>query len=278
MTAPALEALLAHAETLPSLPEIVRHLMHSLEDEDADVDTLVHHINADPAIVARLLAAANSSAYGLNTRIDSARQALLVLGVDRVVNIALATALVHRYSSRTPEFDARLLWRHALGVATCGSVLAEECGFDCETAFTGGLIHDIGQLLMFAAAPEAYSAALRIRQSRDVSILEAEREIFGYDHSAAGARLATAWQLPQEFVEAISGHHDPAEGCDDLVNLIHVSEVLSHALDLGELPNNRVPNLADVACAALGISWPTLGRRFAEIEARYQGICIALGI
>ncbi len=163
MTIPTLDELLSHAALLPSLPEIVHHLMHSLDDERADVDTLAHHINSDPAIVARLLAAANSSAFGLRSRIDSARQAFLVLGVDRVVNIVLATVLIHRYNTQAHEFDAHLLWRHTLGVATCARVIAEQTGFDPEVAFTGGLLHDIGQLLMYSAAPVAYTAALHLR-------------------------------------------------------------------------------------------------------------------
>lgn len=278
MTPPALDELLSHADALPSLPEIVHHLIQSLNDESADVDTLVHHINADPAIVARLLAAANSSAFGLSTRIDSARQALLVLGVDRVLSIILATALVQRFDTQTPEFDAHLFWTHTLGVATCARVIAEQTGHNPETAFTGGLLHDIGQLLMLAAAPDAYASALQLRQQEDVSIIAAERSIFGYDHAAAGAMLAKAWNLPRELSEAISAHHDPDPCCADLADIVHVAEVLSHALDLGEQPNNRVPDMSERACTQLGIFWPGFAGRFGEIEARYDGIRIALGI
>lgn len=278
MTPPPLDELLAHAASLPSLPEIVRHLMRSLGDERADVDTIAHHINSDPAIVARLLAAANSSAFGLSSRIDSARQAFLVLGVDRVVSIILATSLIHRYETQTPAFDARMLWRHTLGVATCACVIAEQTDYDPDLAFTGGLLHDIGQLLMFAADPAAYAAALQLRQKEDLSILAAETAVFGYDHSAAGGMLAKAWKLPQEIANAIAAHHDPDEYGSELGDIIHVSEVLSHALDLGEQTNNRVPDLSERACANLGISWSSFAGRFAEIEARYDGIRIALGI
>lgn len=277
-TIPALDELLIHADALPSLPEIVRHLMQSLDDERADVDTLVHDINSDPAIVARLLAAANSSAFGHAARIDSARQALMVLGVDRVVSIILATALVQRFDTRTPEFDAHQFWQHTLGVATCARVIAEQAGYNPEAAFTGGLLHDIGQLLMFAAAPGAYASALRLRHNEDLSICAAETAIFGYDHAAAGAMLAEAWKLPREFCAAISGHHEPDAWSSDLADIVHVSEVLSHALDLGGQPDNRVPDLSERACTQLGISWTNFAGRFGEIEARYEGIRIALGI
>jgi putative nucleotidyltransferase with HDIG domain len=195
-----------------------------------------------------------------------------------VTNIILATALVHRYNMQTATFDAHLLWGHTLGVATCASVLAEQSGHDAESAFTGGLLHDIGQLLMFSVAPAAYASALHLHQSEDLSILESEIAVFGYDHAAAGGRLAAALKLPHDFSQAILAHHNPDPYSSDLADIIHVSEVLSHALDLGEQPNNRVPELSELACASLDISWPDFAAHFGEIEARYEGMRIALGI
>ncbi len=278
MTPPSLDELPSHAKALPSLPEAVNYLMRSLGDDGADVDTLAHHINSDPAIVARLLAAANSVACGVSTRIYSAKQAFIVLGADRVVSIVLASALAYRYDTLRSGFDARLLWRHSLGVASCARVVAEQTGINPELAFTGGLLHDIGQILMHVASPLNYVQALELSHASDIPLIAAERSIFGYDHAAAGRALALTWKLPGDIVEAIAAHHEPDEVGSEIGNLIHVSEVLSHALDLGEQPNNRVPELSDLACAELGLAWPKLAGHFAEIEARYDGFRIALGI
>ena len=275
---PSLIELPSHAEALPSLPEVINYLMRSLNDERADVDTLAHHINSDPAIVARLLAAANSVASGVSTRIYSAKQAFLVLGADRVVSIILASALTYRYDTRSSGFDARMLWRHSLGVATCARVLAEQTNHNPEMAFTGGLLHDIGQLLMYIASPINYLQVLDLHHKNDVPLIMAERTVFGYDHAEAGRTLAITWKLPTGIVEAIAAHHEPDESGSEIGNLIHVSEVLSHALDLGEQPDNRVPDLSELACADLGLSWPKLAGHFAEIEARFDGIRVALGI
>jgi len=278
MTPPSLSELTAHAEAIPSLPEVVNHLTRTLGDERADVDTLAHHINSDPAIVARLLAAANSVTSGLSTRIFSARQAFLVLGVDRIVSIVLASALTYRYDTRSSGFDARLLWRHSLGAATCARVLAEQTNNNPEMAFTGGLLHDIGQLLMFTASPASYVLALDQRRQQGLSLVAAERQVFGYDHAIAGRELARVWKLPGEIAEAIAAHHEPDDVGSEIGNLVHVSEVLSHALDLGELPGNRVPEVSELAVAQLGVPWSRIAAHFPEIEARYDGIRIALGI
>lgn len=277
MTPPALESLPAHAARLPSLPEVVRHLIRSLEDERADVETLAHHISSDQAIVARLLASANSVASGLSTRIYSARQAFLVLGANRVASIVLASTLSHQFDSRGSSFDTRALWSHSLGVATCAHFLAEVVGLSSEIAFTGGLLHDVGQLLMNVASPAHYFQAIELHNTADMPLIDAERQIFGYAHTDAGRVLAQVWRFPSDIVEAISAHHEPDAVGNEFGNLVHVSEVLSHALDLGETADNRVPDLSELACAELGLSWPKLAARFCEIEARYEGLRVALG-
>ena len=275
---PPLSDLARHAEALPSLPEVVGYLMRSLGDESADVDTIARHLNSDPAIVARLLAAANSAASGLSTPIHSAKQAFIVLGAERVSRIIMASALSCRYDMHGTGFDTRLLWRHSVGVACCAKVLAEQLGIDPDLAFTGGMVHDIGQLLMYVASPTGYVRALERHQHGDEALITAERALFGFDHSAAGRYLAQHWKLPAEIVDAIAAHHEPDDYGSEIGDLIHVSEILSHALDLGEQPSNRVPDLSDLACAKLGLSWSKLAGHFAGIEARYEGLRFALGV
>ena len=279
MSAPTLNELTRHAATIPSLPEVINYLMRTLSDERADVDTLAQHINSDPAIVGRLLAAANSAASGLSSPVFSAKQAFLVLGADRVVKIILASALAYRYDIRGNGFDARMLWRHSIGVATCAQTLAEHHGqISTEIAFTSGLLHDIGQMLMYVGSPTEYLQVLKTHQDEDLPLIECERTVFGFDHANAGEALARTWKLPEDICEAIGAHHEPDGIGSDIGNLVHASEVLSHALDLGEQSNNRVPELSDLACAELGLSWSKIAGHFGEIEARYQGFRSALGI
>ena len=278
MTVPALDRLPSHAEALPSLPEVVNYLIRALNDDNANLDTLARHINSDPAIVARLLAAANSVATGLPKRVHSPGQAFLLLGADRIASIVLASALIYRYDVHASGFSARLLWQHSLGVATCARVLAEHTGIDPELAFTSGLLHDIGQLLMYTASPVHFLQALDCHQQEDIPLFIAERRVFGYDHCEAGRVLATLWKLPTDIIDAIAAHHEPDAFGSEIGHLVHISECLSHALDLGELPNNRVPDLSELACASLGLSWPRFAGRFAEIEARFDDFRTALGI
>ncbi|MDR0578598.1 MAG: HDOD domain-containing protein [Candidatus Accumulibacter sp.] len=278
MTAPSLNQLPGYADALPSLPEVVGYLIRALRDEKAGLETLARHINSDPAIVGRLLAAANSVASGLSRRVYSVGQAFLLLGADRVVDIILASSLIYRYDAHATGFNASLFWRHSLGIAVCAKALAEQTGANPELAFVSGLLHDIGRLLMYTASPGGVLEALDRRQRDDSPLIAAERAVFGYDHCEAGRVLATAWNLTPEIADAISGHHEPDGFGGEICDLTHIGECLGHALDLGEIRDNRVPGLSDLACAHVGLSWPKFASRFGEIEARFDDFRLALGL
>lgn len=274
---PSLDELLAQADKLPTLPQVVRYILETLNDEEANADALVQQLNTDPAIVARLLAAANSSAFGLSSQVASTRQAILVLGLATVRSITLATALIDRLG-KVGGVGA-LLWRHSLGVATCARSVAERVGLNPEAAFSAGLLHDIGQLLMLAVAPDGVAMAGERTRVEDESIVAAERAVFGYDHAEVGAGLARLWRLPDDIVCGIHAHHQPDSGDDgEIGDLIHVAEVLSHALDLGDIPHNRVPEVSEIALLRLGSDWKELATVFPAIEARYLGTRQALGL
>ena len=275
---PYLPQLLDCAEALPSLPKVVAYLIRAVHDDSADLETLAHHINSDPAIAARLLAAANSVASGLPKYVYSTAQAFLLLGTDRVIHIALASSLIYRYDERTSGFIAPLFWRHSLGAAICARTLAEQIGVDPELAFIGGLLHDIGRLLMYIASPGHVYQTFDRRQRSDIPLIAAEREVFGYDHCESGQVLANAWKLPPDIVDVIAAHHEPDGFGNEICDLVHVSECLSHALDLGEIANNGVPDLSELACARLGLSWPKFASHFAEIEACFDDFCLTLGL
>ncbi|GHU27059.1 phosphohydrolase [Betaproteobacteria bacterium] len=277
-TIPSLDELLGYADKLPSLPEVIAYLIRELSDEKADLEKLTRHINTDPAVVARLLAAANSASSGLSRRVHSAAQAFMLLGADRVAKIILVSSLIYRYDAHATGFDARLFWRHSLGVAICTRTLAEQLGINPELAFVSGMLHDIGRLLMHTASPGLVMQALDLYRLDGIPSVIAERQVFGYNHCEAGRVLATAWKLPPDIVDTVAAHHEPDGFGSEICDLVHVGECLSHALDLDGVPNNRVPDVSELACARLGLSWPKFAPHFAEIGARFDDFRVTLGL
>lgn len=275
----SLDQVLAQAAKLPALPQIVAQIIDMLGDEEASVESLSTHIVSDPAIVARLLAAANAGALGTGGRITSVRQAIMLLGVGRVRDITLATAIIDRYKA-APPFDAHRLWLHSVGVAVCAQEVARIAGLDPDIAYTAGLLHDIGQLLLFAVNSAAYGQMLTLKAERDMDIVEAEREYLGLDHAHVGGELARLWKLPEAVADAIAAHHvsDQHEPESELADVVHVAEVLSYALDLGGFDDARVPNLSVLSCARMGIDWRSFTDHFPRIEARFATARITLGL
>jgi len=273
----SLEQLLTQADVLPTLPQVVHRILHALANERADTDTLVDHVAGDPAVVARVLAAANASAVGAG-HVDSIRQAILLLGLDRVRTITLATAIIDRFRP-TSHYDAQHLWLHSVGVAVCSQAVAQHAELDADMAYAAGLLHDIGQLLLFTVVPQHYEAVLRLKRERDICIVDAEREVLGIDHALVGGALAKHWRLPLPIVDAIAAHHAGETVPDtEIGDAVHVGEVLSHGLDLGASPNDLVPDLSELACARVGINWREFSSHFAEIEARFAVARLVLGL
>lgn len=273
-----LDDVLKRADAIPALPQIVSKILDTLDDDSANTDTLSEHISGEPAVVAKLLGAANAGAFG-GHHIQSLKQAIILLGIGRVKEITIATAIIDRYTAE-PPFDAHALWLHSIGVAACAKEIALHAKLDIEIAGIAGLLHDIGQLLLFGVEPKAYIEALNHMQQQQMDIIAAEREILGVDHAQVGGALANLWHLPPRVAAAISGHHmtEDAGSASEIADVVHVAEVLSHALDLGGSKTNRVPRLSDMSCARLGIDWMEFAEHFPRIEARFSSARVTLGL
>lgn len=273
-----MDDIMAKVSLLPAMPQIVTRILNTLNDENANIESLTETVASDPAVAVRLLAASNSGLFG-GHRISSLRQAMILLGVGRVRQITVATAVIDRFRVSLP-FDSRRLWRHSIAVGICAQDIARFADINPETAYMAGLLHDIGQLLMFVTDPIVYAEVMHECISGERSMVEYERARFGVDHAKVGGELARRWNLPFEIIDAISSHHDICADRSEaeLSDVVSVSEALAHALDLGETNGNRVPSLCELSCARLGIDWREFADHFPAIEARFDGAVMTLGL
>lgn len=273
-----MDDIMAKVSRLPAMPQIVTRILETLNDENANIESLTDMVASDPAVAVRLLAASNSGLFG-GHRVSSLRQAMILLGVGRVRQITVATAVIDRFRVSLP-FDSRRLWRHSIAVGICAQDIARFADIDPEVAYMAGLLHDIGQLLMFVCDPLAYAEVMRESATGDRSIVDYERARFGMDHAKVGGELAKRWNLPYEIIDAISSHHDICADRSEaeLSDVVSVAEALAHALDLGETGTNRVPTLCELASARLGIDWREFADHFPAIEARFDGAVMTLGL
>ncbi|SFL47326.1 HDOD domain-containing protein [Rugamonas rubra] len=265
-------------EDLPSLPAVVMELLNSIDQEDVDISVLAKKVSNDQALTAKTLRLANSSLYGLQIKVTTIQQAITYLGFQTTRNLITAAAVTGCFAEgRCRGFDHRAFWRHSIATAACAKVLARQMRFNQDYAFTAGLLHDIGRLVLVASFPERYEQALAYRAEHDCFMLDAERAVLGIDHVEAGMALAEHWNFSDTMRLAIGGHHDPEKpGAGFLAAIIHVADAVVHALDLAQAPDGLVPPVSPVAWNALGLDEAVYLQLFRETELQYEEITMAL--
>lgn len=267
-----LSQVVEKVQQLPSLSLVVNDILHSFDDEHADTDTLVAKIGHDQGLAARVLRVANSAFYGLSNHVSSVGEAVVVLGFHSVRSLALAAGIINQFPpGGGKQFDRLAFWRHAIGVGVCARVIAARRGENGETAFTAGLLHDVGKLVLDAHFHEEFEAVLGYREEHDCELIDAEQAVLNLTHAAIGFEVAQRWKFPATIQWAIRDHHRPPDTGEaaPLSDLVHFANVLCHALEIGNACYDLVPPLSIGAWQRLGLNWeemPALLREIARVN------------
>ncbi|WP_294250172.1 HDOD domain-containing protein [Propionivibrio sp.] len=262
--------------TLPSLPAVIMELIQSLGDENIDTHQLAKKIGSDQALVAKMLRVANSSFYGLQGKVTSIQDVVVVLGLRSVRTLAMAAAVTGSFSSRNavPGFDFSSFWRHSMGTALCARALARRLKLSEENAFTAGLLHDIGRLVLVACFPAHLTAVMAYRNTHDCLWLDAERAVIGIDHAGIGEALTAHWKFPSSIRESVACHH-ALDACEHspLTGVVHVADVIAHALELSRGAPSLVPLLCGGVWDSLTLVEKDFQAIFGEVETQFEGAC-----
>lgn len=198
------------AEQLPSAPEIAQRMLVAVNRDDSNVKELAALIARDQSLTARLLRLANSAFFAIRTRVTSISQAVTLLGFVRVRDIALGLSVWGALDSKDPAGRRyrRRMWIHSAAVAATAKVLSEHTRGDGATAFTAGLLHDVGKLVLGMRLGQSYWALLDEAVERGDSAAAIEAEAFGCHHATVGGWLLQIWQLPPALVDPVALHHE----------------------------------------------------------------------
>ena len=278
MSAIALEDIVRNLEDLPSLPAVVMELLTSIDQEEVDISVLAKKVSHDQALTAKTLRLANSSLFGLQVKVTTIQQAITYLGFQTTRNLITAAAVTGCFpEGRCPGFNDKAFWRHSIATAACCKVLARRVRFNQDYAFTAGLLHDIGRLVLVSSFPAAYRQVLQHRSANDSTVLDAERAVLGVDHVVAGVALAEHWNFSDTMKTAIAYHHDPdAPGAGGLAAIVHVANAIVHALDVAGEEDDLVPAVSSAAWAALGLNEEAYLHVFRETELQFEEITLLL--
>jgi HD-like signal output (HDOD) protein len=227
---------------LPPFPEFALRALKLVNDEDASMRHLSDLICVDAALSCEVLIIANSALLAQRHRVSSILQASVLLGTNTLKGVCLTVA-VRAYLGKSLSYPAlRAVWRHSLASALIAEQLAGAASLDNGAAYTGGVVHEIGRFALAALRPKEYSALLEKHCGSAVSILESERNLFGFDSCQAGEHLIEEWNLPAQFLAMLH----PATGIRhngdrwQVPDLVHMSCRLADAAGFTIFPGCEV--------------------------------------
>jgi len=230
------EQLIRDYKELVSLPEITLRINEMVNDPDCDIDSIGKLLSQDPALAVRLLGIANSPFYGFSTEISTVTRAIAVLGINKIRDIVLSASATKAFDGIPVDIIAvDDFWQHSLYCGVLGQTLAKQTKLDADAVFIAGLLHDVGQLILFNRYPqEMHEVILRtIEGESPLTMVAAEHERLGTDHTQVGAELARSWHLPAHIEAVIAWHHAPenATSHQQEVALIYIANAVAQMLD-----------------------------------------------
>ncbi|KAA3627875.1 MAG: HDOD domain-containing protein [Proteobacteria bacterium] len=251
--------LIEETRDLVSPPQVHFALLEVLNDPISTTDDMAEVIAMDPALTARLLRIVNSPYYGLVRRIDTISRAVTVIGSNELFNLAVAvaaTAVFSRLPGSLVNMDC--FWRHSVFAAMVSRELAKRANvLHPERLFVGGLLHDVGSLLLYNERPDTMSDLLLVAQGDEEVMFHAELHRLGFSHAEVGEGILSLWQLPETLCIAIGAHHTPldTQGPCPEAGILYLADHLANRSERSGFAAESRPNgeLDEAVLKLLGI-------------------------
>jgi putative nucleotidyltransferase with HDIG domain len=233
-----LEDIVSKTTDLPTIPAAALAVIRETDSPTATARGVAMHIGQDQALAARVLRLANSAYYGLQRQIMDHHEAVVILGMRCIRNLAMVAA-TYPWMTRPLKgysLGPKEMWTHSFGVAIASQMIAKRTGaVNEEAAFTAGLLHNLGKVALSIWLENKLQAMMALAVRDDLTFDEVERKILGYDHADVGAYLGEKWNLPPPLVETMRYHHNP-EACEPrsaLVDCVHIGDYLTMSMGYG---------------------------------------------
>lgn len=256
--------IVAQVTNLPVMPSATVKLLQLLENPMENTQAALDIIQHDTVLSAKLLRLCNSAAIGLRKPVASVDQAVFFLGFREIQRLALALGVGGslKRKGKCSEAEACELWHHSVTTAHAATLILPEIrslDVDSSIAFTAGLLHDIGKLVLAEALTPEMLMEVRARVSGGLPLWEAERDVIGSSHAEVGAVLLQTWHMPEILIEPIGNHHHPVTDLEPkLSTLIHLANCVVHQLDTNPVWPAFAVHVNQEAAASVGFGAPQL--------------------
>ena len=246
-----LRALQKHIASMPALPVTVSKVIEIANNPATSPVDLNKVISLDPVLMAKVLKLINSAYYGVNTKVNSLVRAVIMLGINTVKNLALSSAVIDSFGKKAHfrALDPQAFWRHSLGVGVTSKLIAKKRGIEparIEEYFIAGLLHGIGKIPMNNVLSTEYLEAMGIADRQRIPLHQAERKVFGFDHTYVGVQIGEAWKLGNAILDTIKFQNRPFEYQGQYADIVYTTHVAIYLVTVAEIgfSGDRYPERA----------------------------------
>lgn len=271
MKHPNIKQIMSKVRSFPGMPATAVKLLPLLENPDSDTSKIADILRYDPGLTANILKLTNSAYFGIPTKISSVRQAILLLGWKRLIQLVMTMCMSDLMKDSVEGYDLPKgeLWRHSIAVSVASDVLVKGLKIsEADEVFTAALLHDIGKLVLGDYVKEDMPK-IEAMVAKGISFEVAEYIVLGTDHAEIGARILKSWSFPTPLVEAVHWHHD-ANSCSGhclMSDIVHTADILGQMAGFGKKSNDREPAAISDVLERLGLTpedLPPLAEQTAE--------------
>lgn len=248
MSSKTLRTIIEESVAIPTLPEIASRLDEVVSRPDVGVLQVAREISKDPAISSQILRVANSALFGFRQSIHSVEQAATVLGIEALKKIIVQATVMELLGGIETKrgLDFTALWKHSiltghLAASLGKAVPASHAVADPDLLYTCGLLHDIGQILLYDSLRGRYVEIQKRTSVLRKPLWQCEQQSLGFNHSDVGALVALRWRLPEAVQTAIQVHHcredmlAGAQECQIVYAANRIAELIEHGRERDEL-------------------------------------------
>ncbi len=203
---------------IPPIPAVIIELLKTLDDENANMSTIARVIAKDPPMSMNVLKVANSAFYRLANKVSNVDHAVKMLGVKEISMICVSCGA---YQALKPARDAgtfslQEFWKHSVATGVIARTLCKELSVgDRQTIYFGGLLHDIGKVVLDRFAHDVYKIVIQITHDECVPMIEAEKNIIGESHDVIGGIIMEKWKFPFVLADVARFHHTISASPDE---------------------------------------------------------------
>jgi len=273
---PTIDFLANEAAVVYSLPQLYERFNLVINHPRSSIADITRIITEDTGLSSCILKLANSPLFGYYTNIDSISKAVTIIGTQQLRDMALAISCIRVFRD-IPErlINMTSFWQHSITIAIISRILAiYRREANVERYFVAGILHDVGQLILYTRAPELVKEMIAASAKSGEPYTKIQRSTLGYDHGDLGGELLKRWGIPAVITEPVACHHAPgrAKRYPLETSLMHVADVIGHAMQVGFSGEPFIPPLDECSWERLSIPVSMLPTIITQTDAQLSEV------